>query len=50
MITLKYYKNKSMFIVDRDVWYKNAFKRMGFAYKNGTFRKRNIIEQFFFSA
>ena len=46
-MVLKYCKNKPTFIVDRGVWYKNAFKRMGFTYENETFGRRNAIEQFF---
>jgi len=46
-MVLKYCKNKPTFIVDRGVWYKNAFERMGFAYENEKFGRRNTVEQFF---
>ena len=41
---LKYCKNKPKFIVGRGIWYKNAFERLGFAYENETFGKRNVVE------
>ena len=43
----KYCKNKPKFIVDRGIWYRNAFERMGFTYENEKFGKRNSVEQFF---
>jgi len=46
-MVLKYCKNKPTFIVDKGVWYKDAFKRMGFNYENETFGRRNAVEQFF---
>ena len=46
-MVLRYCKNRPKFIVDRGIWYKNAFKRLGFSYENETFGKRNCVEQFF---
>ena len=46
-MVLKYCKNKPKFIVDKGRWYRKAFERMGFAYENETFGKRNAVEQFF---
>ena len=46
-MVLKYCKNKPKFIVDRGIWYKNAFERMGFTYENEKFGRRNVVEQFF---